>query len=167
MINITKNICFICEQSTAGTGGFGGSKSIGSPNSKSSTISLTVAEVIFTAHRKCWNSATDSSYRRRFKTNDKWIQFAGSERSVAATVEVDGNGDKRWRLNGERHRTDGPAVEWADGSKFWYLNGERHRTDGSAIEWASGGKEWYLNGKKLSEKQFNEQAKQLIRKNHK
>jgi hypothetical protein len=25
-------------------------------------------------------------------------------------------------LNGELHREDGPAAEWADGSKFWYLN---------------------------------------------
>ena len=55
------------------------------------------------------------------------------------------NGDKRWYLNGERHRTDGPAVEWANGNKFWYLNGKRHRIDGPAIEWSNGLKEWYLN----------------------
>ncbi len=163
MINITKNTCFICEQSTvpAEPGGSGGS------NSTNSSVNLTVAEVIFTAHRKCWDVATDSSYRRRFKTNDKWIQFAGNERSVAATVEVDGHGDKRWRLAGKLHRTDGPAIEWALGTKSWFLNGERHRTDGPAIDLADGSKFWYLNGRKLSEKQFNEQAKQLIRKNHK
>jgi 8-oxo-dGTP diphosphatase len=27
-------------------------------------------------------------------------------------------------MNGQRHREDGPAVEWADGMKSWYLNGE-------------------------------------------
>jgi hypothetical protein len=26
-------------------------------------------------------------------------------------------------LNGELHREDGPAAEWADGSKAWWLNG--------------------------------------------
>ncbi len=83
MINITKNTCFICEQSTvpAGTGGSDGS------SSTNSSVNLTVAEVNFTAHRKCWNNATDSSSKRRFKTDDEWIQFAGSERSVVATVK--------------------------------------------------------------------------------
>ncbi len=42
----------------------------------------------------------------------------------------DANGSKYWYLNGERHRTDGPAIEYANGDKYWYLNGERHRTDG-------------------------------------
>ena len=61
------------------------------------------------------------------------------------------DGTKWWYLNGERHRTDGPTCEWADGSKEWYLNGERHRTDGPAFEWANGSKEWYLNGECLTE----------------
>ena len=56
------------------------------------------------------------------------------------------NGDKRWFLNGERHRTDGPAVEYANGYKAWYLNGELHRTDGPAIEYSDGSKEWWING---------------------
>jgi hypothetical protein len=34
------------------------------------------------------------------------------------------DGAKRWCLNGEWHRVDGPAVEHADGDKYWYLNGE-------------------------------------------
>ena len=33
-------------------------------------------------------------------------------------------GSKVWFLNGKLHRTDGPAVEWADGSKTWWLHGE-------------------------------------------
>jgi len=53
-------------------------------------------------------------------------------------------------LNNERHRTDGPAIEWIDGSKVWYLmNGERHRTDGPAVENANGNKYWYLNGRRV------------------
>ena len=39
--------------------------------------------------------------------------------------ETDGNGDKRWYLNGNFHRTDGPAVEYSDGTKYWFLNNER------------------------------------------
>jgi len=56
------------------------------------------------------------------------------------------NGRKEWWLNGERHRTDGPAIEWYNGSKEWYLNGELHRTDGPAVEYSNGSKFWYLNG---------------------
>jgi hypothetical protein len=38
------------------------------------------------------------------------------------------------------------------GDKFFRVNGELHRTDGPAIEWTSGkfGKEWFLYGKSLS-----------------
>ena len=25
-------------------------------------------------------------------------------------------------MNGKYHRTDGPAIEWADGTKDWFLN---------------------------------------------
>jgi hypothetical protein len=63
------------------------------------------------------------------------------------TVKVNDNGDKFWYLNGERHREDGPAIEYANGAKIWFLNGERHREDGPAAERANGTKVWYLNGK--------------------
>ena len=56
------------------------------------------------------------------------------------------NGSRYWLLNGEFHRTDGPAVELFNGTKHWYLNGEFHRTDGPAIEYANGTKFWYVNG---------------------
>jgi hypothetical protein len=42
-----------------------------------------------------------------------------------------------------------------NGSKWWYLNGKRHRTDGPAIEYASGYKAWFINGKEYSEEDFN------------
>ena len=58
---------------------------------------------------------------------------------------VDEDGAKRWFLNGELHREDGPAVEIADGNKYWFLHGEYHREDGPAVEWANGDKEWWLN----------------------
>ena len=61
------------------------------------------------------------------------------------------DGYKEWWLDGELHRTDGPAVEYADGTKVWYVDDKRHRTDGPAIEWASGTKTWYLHGERLTE----------------
>jgi hypothetical protein len=60
--------------------------------------------------------------------------------------KIDLDGSKRWLLNGVRHRTDGPAFEWASGDKSWWVNGVRHRTDGPALECADGTMIWYLNG---------------------
>ena len=64
-------------------------------------------------------------------------------------IDVAETGTKRWYLNDQLHRTDGPAVEWSDGNKEWWLNGLRHRTDGPAIEWVNGAKMWFLNGKEV------------------
>ena len=41
---------------------------------------------------------------------------------ITYKVTVDDYGTKSWFLNGELHREDGPAIEYADGSKSWYLN---------------------------------------------
>ena len=46
-----------------------------------------------------------------------------------------------------------PLIE-SDGSKRWWLNGQRHREDGPAIETAYGDKEWWLNGQKFNEEEF-------------
>ena len=55
------------------------------------------------------------------------------------------------------HREDGAAVEYPNGYKSWYINGERHREDGPAIEWP-GYKAWYINGQYLSEEEFLKQT---------
>ena len=44
----------------------------------------------------------------------RWMMMANGYKSVAVNKQ------------GELHRTDGPAIEYADGSKEWYLNGKRH-----------------------------------------
>jgi len=49
-----------------------------------------------------------------------------------------------YTLDGEFHREDGPAVEYANGAKMWYLYGIPHREDGPAKEYFNGDKEWYL-----------------------
>lgn len=45
-----------------------------------------------------------------------------------------------------RHRTDGPAIEYANGYREWWVNGKRHRLDGPAYEHAKGDKVWFING---------------------
>jgi len=46
---------------------------------------------------------------------------------ITYKVDVYGNGDKYWYLNGKRHREDGPAIEFTDSDfKAWYLNGVAH-----------------------------------------
>jgi len=40
-----------------------------------------------------------------------------------------------------------------DGSKTWYLDGQRHREDGPAVEFSSGTNAWYLNGNRLTEEE--------------
>ena len=35
---------------------------------------------------------------------------------------IDHHGAKVWKVNGMRHRVNGPAIEWPNGVKSWYLN---------------------------------------------
>ena len=65
------------------------------------------------------------------------------------------DGDKFWHINGQLHREDGPAVEWANGDKSWWINDQLHREGGPAVERADGDKAWYLNGQPLTEEEFN------------
>lgn len=83
-------------------------------------------------------------------------------------LHVDEFGTKKWYLNGELHREDGPAIEYtngtnawwqhgkchrigapaaehANGDKYWYVNDKLHRTDGAAIEYGNGTKDWYVD----------------------
>jgi hypothetical protein len=63
-------------------------------------------------------------------------------------IRTEPSGAKAWYRNGQRHRNDGPAVEYPDGTREWYLYGEIHRPDGPAVEFADGGKVWYLHGQR-------------------
>ena len=55
---------------------------------------------------------------------------------------------------GQRHRLDGPAVEYTNGSKFWYQNGKYHRLDGPAFEWSDGRCKYYIHGREYTELEF-------------
>ena len=48
-------------------------------------------------------------------------------------VTVDNSGATRWYKDAEckvLHRTDGPAIEWSNGDKRWYIDGQLNRIDG-------------------------------------
>ena len=66
---------------------------------------------------------------------------------IEYTVKVYKSGNKEWYLNGQRHREDGPAIEWISGYKEWWVNGKLHREDGPAVEDIRGDEEWWVNGK--------------------
>ena len=75
-------------------------------------------------------------------------------------IEVDKWGARcYYNTNGQLHRENGPAIEYADGSKSWYKNDQYHRTDGPAIDWTRGRKAWYINGEELTEAEFNQRVK--------
>jgi len=72
------------------------------------------------------------------------------------------NGTKHWYLDGNLHREDGPAVEFADGTKYWFLDGKIHRLDGPAVELANGTKHWFLDGEEINCKS-QEEFERLMR----
>jgi hypothetical protein len=107
-----------------------------------------------------------------------------STSSVDIPTMTDNNGHKVWRLNGQIHRQDGPAIEHAhrrrdvacnewylhgelhredgpayemNGTKGWYIHGKRHREDGPAFERSDGTKMWYLNGNKITHEEHSSQ----------
>ena len=70
---------------------------------------------------------------------------------MTESFKVVGKAYKYWvNSNGDLHRLDGPAAEWANGTKEWFLNGVLHRVDGPAIEYLDGQKDWFINGEEFS-----------------
>lgn len=79
-------------------------------------------------------------------------------------------GNKYWYRDGELHRLDGPAIEYANGDQAyylagklhryngpafiakdyveWYHRGHKHRIDGPAVECKNGSQEWWIDGKR-------------------
>jgi hypothetical protein len=74
-------------------------------------------------------------------------------------MRVNKYGAEEWLVNGQPHRTDGPAYIAKDGYQAWWVNGKRHRTDGPAVIWHDGDHEWFINGVDVTK-----EAKQWIRK---
>ena len=75
-------------------------------------------------------------------------------------VDVDRFGTRRYyNRAGQRHREDGPAVEYADGVTAWYQNNLLHRVDGPAIMRPDGSCEWWINGTEYNERDYNKRLK--------
>jgi hypothetical protein len=72
------------------------------------------------------------------------------------------DGGKDWYWYGKCHRQDGPAYEDANGFKVWYWHGQYHRQDGPAIEDADGYKAWYYHGQKI-DCQSNEEFLRIVK----
>jgi hypothetical protein len=87
----------------------------------------------------------------------KW-QLDGQLHRTNGPAVIRADGAQFWYLNGQKHRTDGPAVIRADGAQVWCLNGQKHRTDGPAVIWADGDQEWWLNGMKLTKDEWRQQV---------
>ena len=85
---------------------------------------------------------------------DKCWYLNGQRHRVNGPAIEYADGTKRWYLNDKLHRENGPAVEYADGEKWWWLNGLLHRENGPAVEYADGTKKWYLNGRCYTESAY-------------
>ena len=85
-------------------------------------------------------------YYKDGTTSESYDNSKITHRTDGPAVEY-ADGSKAWYIDGKRHRLDGPAVEYADGDKHWYMDGKKHRIDGPASEYADGGKLWYIDGK--------------------
>ena len=73
------------------------------------------------------------------------------------------NGDKYWFKNNKYHRENGPAIEFADGEKHWFKNGKLHREDGPAVEYVDGEKEYWYNDIDYSEIKTDEEWIRFIK----
>ena len=64
------------------------------------------------------------------------------------------------KLNNMKNKYE-VQTDTRDGSKRYYLNGEMHREDGPAIECLDGYKAYYLNGKLLTETEWKHKVSKL------
>ena len=68
---------------------------------------------------------------------------------IKYTVKVFDDGTKHWLLNGDLHREDGPAVEYADGpEREWWLNG-KEVTEQEVMKSSCVGKIVEIDGKRF------------------
>ena len=42
-------------------------------------------------------------------------------------------------------------IIWSGGTKRWYLNHERHRSNGPTVCWFDGGYEWWWHNRRVTE----------------
>jgi hypothetical protein len=94
---------------------------------------------------------------RVYNDRTEWYQNGQLHRINGPAIEW-ANGAKSWWQKDLLHRLDGPAIEWATGDKEWFQNGQLHRLDGPAVELADGYNEWYIEGEELTRDEFNQRV---------
>jgi hypothetical protein len=77
------------------------------------------------------------------------------------------DGSCAWFVDGKRHRVDGPAVEYKDGYQEWWVDGKRHRVDGPAVVRADGDCEWWVDGELIKSEQSGERKQKREMTNYK
>jgi len=75
---------------------------------------------------------------------------------------IDNAGNKFWHIDGNHHREDGPAIEWANGGKVWKIHGICHRLDGPAYERPNGKHTWFIKGRIFASEEEFIKHKQLM-----
>ena len=88
-----------------------------------------------------------------YEDRTEWYQNEKRHKTDGPAIEY-ANGYKAWFIEGKRHRTDGPAIEYANGHKEWYQSVKQHRIDGPAVEYVNGNKLWFIEGKEYTEEEF-------------
>ena len=89
-------------------------------------------------------------FEAKTPSNKETMAFFGDEKYIIVDGEVVCKMDKYCKkhfLNGELHRENGPAIEYASGGEEWFLNGKKHRVDGPAAVDSFGNKYWYFDNK--------------------
>jgi hypothetical protein len=81
----------------------------------------------------------------------RWWKLDGRRHRVDGPAFIGADGTTAWWLGDVLHRVDGPAIERPDGTKEWWVDGKQHRTDGPAVEWGNGSREWWVDGRRHRE----------------
>ena len=68
---------------------------------------------------------------------------------------------KYWYRYIRKHPSFTGCLINGDNSKAWFKNGEYHREDGPAFEFANGSKQWRLNGTYLTEQDHRLKVRQM------
>jgi len=96
---------------------------------------------------------------------DKWWYKEGEVHRLNAPACIS-SGIEVWRVNGDLHREDGPAIKvkkgyynrydnWYHGIiEGWYRHGIRHREGGAAVIYKDKRREWWLNGIKYTKEDY-------------
>jgi hypothetical protein len=83
-----------------------------------------------------------------------WRNELGQRHRLDGPAIEYASGACEWFQNGQLHRLNGPAGKYANGDRVWYQNDRLHRTDGPAVEHADGYREYWVNGKYLTPAEF-------------